>query len=78
MKTKFTLGHLFLYHYNELSLTDSLSIEHLIETDEQFRAESRKIVEMIQLLDTEKTLPSASSIQLIMNYDKTSSSELAY
>jgi len=78
MKTKFTLNHLFLYHYNELNLTDSLAIELLIETNEQFRAESKKIVEMISFLETEKKLPSPSSIHIIMDYDRKNSSELAY
>ena len=78
MKTKFTLDHLFLYHYNEMNLMDSLAIEHLIEIDETFREESSKILEMMELLDTEKTKPSTSSIKMILDYDKTSSGEMAY
>ena len=78
MKTKFTLDHLFLYHYNEMNLMDSLAIEHLIEIDETFREESSKIVTMMELLDTEKTKPSTSSIKMILDYDKTSSGEMAY
>jgi len=72
------LNHLFLYHYNELSLKDSLEIEYLIDTDTQFKEESEKILEMKGFLDTEFKLPSSSSIKIILDYDKASSNELAY
>ncbi len=78
MKTKFTLDHLFLYHYNELNLSDSLAIEHLIETDKSFNDESIKILQMINFLDSEKKKPSPSSIQIILDYDRKNSNELAY
>ena len=78
MHKKFTLNHLFLYHYNELSLKDSLEIEHLIETDISFKKESKRISEMKQFLNSENKLPSSSSIKIILDYDKASSSELAY
>ena len=78
MDRKFTLDHLFLYHYNELNLTDSLAIELLIENDETFRIENEKIIEMKTYLDSDKKMPSPSSIDIIMNYDRASSSELAY
>lgn len=61
-----------------MNLTDSLAIEHLIEIDENFREESAKITTMIKLLDSEKTKPSSSSIQIILDYDKTSSGKMAY
>jgi len=78
MLKKITLNHLFLYHYNELSLKDSLEIEYLIDTDAQFKEESEKILEMKGFLDTEFKLPSSSSIKIILDYDKASSNELAY
>lgn len=78
MLKKFTLKHLYLYHYNELSLKDSLEIEQLIETDASFKEESNKIIEMKTFLNTEIKQPSASSIKIILDYNKTSSGELAY
>ncbi|MGB0885420.1 MAG: hypothetical protein ACPGVH_03540 [Chitinophagales bacterium] len=78
MTTKFTLNDLFLYHYNELSVSDRIAMESLIASDEVFRAESHKIKQMKATLNSEKLSPSQSSINFILDYDKKSSNELAY
>lgn len=78
MKTKFTLNDLFLYHYSELNYSDRQAMEELIVSDSTFEAESNRILEMKATLNGTKFSPSKSSIRFILDYDKKSSSELAY
>lgn len=78
MITKITLNHLFLYHYNEMNLSDSIEIEHLIETNSTYKQESERIIEMKKFLNSGNTLPNPSSIKIIMDYDKASSNEMVY
>ena len=76
MKRKFTLNDLLQYHYNELSSIECTALEHQMQFDEKLLSDSRKIKGSMMLLDTERTSPSFSSIQFILDYDRKSSGEL--
>ena len=78
MTRKLTLNDLFLYHYNELEVSERFRMEELIAADIVFQAESIKILEMKNFLDTELKEPSAASIHYIMEHNRRSSNKMAY
>lgn len=78
MTRKLTLNDLFLYHYNELEVSERFSMEELIAEDLVFQAESIKILEMKNFLNTELQEPSVASLHYIMEHNRKSSNEMAY
>lgn len=78
MTKKFTLNDLFLYHYNELDSSERSLMEELIASDVVFQAESIKILEMKNFLNTEQKEPSVASIHYILEHNRKSSNEMAY
>lgn len=55
-----------------------IAMDSLIASDEVFKAESHRIKQMKATLNSAKHTPSQSSIDLILDYDRKSSNELAY
>jgi hypothetical protein len=75
MIKKITLNHLLKYHYNELSCADRSAVEEMILTNEEFRLESARIIQMKKMLDGEIKKPSSSSIRIIMDYNRNRKSQ---
>ncbi len=76
MKRNFTLDDLLLYHYNEMPAEEVQAFELCLKFDETLGEENTSLIKVEALLDTQKEVPSDSSIRLILDYNRQNSNEL--
>ena len=70
MSETITLNHLILYLYNETELTDSVLVQHTLDTNEEAAEEYKQLIEARQLIDQTFTSPSTHSITSILAYSQ--------
>lgn len=76
MKRNFTFDDLLLYHYGELPLNEVDALEASLLFDEHLKESNETIKKMMEILDAEKTVPSDTSISIILDHNRQSSGEL--
>ena len=68
MQQNITLNHLVLYLYNETELTDSVTIQHAIDTNYFVKEKYDELIETVSLFDSMKLKPGKNVINNILNY----------
>ncbi len=63
-----TTEHLILYYFNETALTETVLIQHEIDTDVDTEIEFENIKETFRLVDRALCDPSKKSIDRILQY----------
>lgn len=76
MKRNFTFNDLLLYHYNELPFEEIEALETCLLFDEYLKENNESIKKIMEILDNEKAVPSDTSIEIILDYNRKSRGEL--
>ena len=70
MKHLFTQQHLISYLYNECSLLEKAAIEKALKEDKDLALQFRNLKESQKTLNTLNVMPHVSTLQNILNYNK--------
>lgn len=70
MSETITLNHLILYLYNETELTDSVLVQHTLDTNEEAAEEYRQLIEARSLIDQTLLAPSENAVSSILAYSR--------
>lgn len=70
MSETITLNHLILYLYNETELTDSVLVQHTLDTNEEAAEEYRQLIEARSLIDQTLLEPSENAVSSILAYSR--------
>jgi len=70
MSETITLNHLILYLYNETELTDSVLVQHTLDTNEEAAEEYRQLIEARSLIDQTFLAPSENAVSSILAYSR--------
>ena len=70
MLENYTTQDLILYLYNETGLTDTVLVQHAIDTDVEVEEEFRQLVAVKDLLGHLDAFPQPSVVDSIMAYSK--------
>ena len=68
MYQNITLSHLVLYLYNETEITDSVFIQHAIDTNYFVKEHFDELIETVSLFDSMELKPEKNVIDNILNY----------
>lgn len=70
MNSNITQDYLVLYLYNETEMTDSVIIQHAIDTNYFVKEQFDELVETVSLFDSMKLKPGKNVIDHILNYSE--------